>query len=90
MANHKSAIKRHKQSLVRKERNRSVKSALKTVLKKVEGAVSDKNAEEAAKNLGAAVIALDKAASKGIIHKKNAARNKSRLARKVNALGASD
>ena len=88
MANHKSAIKRHKQSLVRKERNKTVKSSLKTVTKKVEAAISDKNSDEATTSLKVATIALDKAASKGVIHKKTASRSKSRLTKKVNALSA--
>jgi len=88
LANHKSAIKRHKQSLVRKERNKTVKSSLKTVTKKVEAAISDKNSDEATTSLKVATIALDKAASKGVIHKKTASRSKSRLTKKVNALSA--
>ena len=88
MANHKSAIKRHKQSLVRRERNRVVKSALKTVAKKVETAISGNEADVADNSLKAAIVALDRAARKGVIHKKTAARKKSRLAKKVNALSA--
>jgi len=86
LANHKSAIKRHKQSLVRRERNKTVKSSLKTVTKKVEAAIADKNAEEAVSSLKIASVVLDKAASKGVIHKNTAARSKSRMTRKVNAL----
>ncbi len=87
MADHKSAVKRHKQSLVRRERNRLVKSALKTAAKKVESAVAEKE-KDASDTLKAAVVALDKAARKGVIHKKTAARKKSRLTKKVNALSA--
>jgi small subunit ribosomal protein S20 len=87
LADHKSAVKRHKQSLVRRERNRIVKSTLKTVAKKVESAVAEKE-KDAADTLKAAVIALDRAARKGVIHKKTAARKKSRLTKKVNALSA--
>jgi len=86
LANHKSAIKRHKQSLVRKERNKTVKSSLKSVTKKVEAAIAEKNTEEAVSTLKTAAVALDKAASKGVIHKNTASRNKSRLTKKVNAL----
>lgn len=88
MANHKSAVKRHKQSLVRRERNRVVKSTLKTVAKKVEGAVSENEADTAGNSLKEAIVALDRAARKGVIHKKTAARKKSRLTKKVNALSA--
>ena len=88
MADHKSAIKRHKQSLVRRERNRVAKSALKTATKKVEASLTENKADEAAQSLKKVTIALDKAARKGIIHKNAAARTKSRLSKKVNALAA--
>lgn len=88
MANHKSAIKRHRQSLKRRERNRTVKSSLKTVAKKLEAAVIKKDPDEASKILQSAIVALDKAAGKGVIHKNTAARKKSRLSKKVNALTA--
>jgi len=86
LANHKSAIKRHKQSLKRKERNKTVKSSLKTVTKKVEAVLESGNTEDAPSILKQAVTALDKAAGKGIIHKKTAARKVSRLSKKVNAI----
>ena len=88
MANHKSAIKRNKQNLVKRERNKNVKSALKTAIKRVEAAVADNKSEEASQTLNSTVIALDIATSKGVIHKNMAARNKSRLTKKVNALSA--
>lgn len=88
MANHKSAIKRHKQSLVKKERNKVVKSALKTVAKKVETALSEKNADAAKEALKTAIVSFDKAAGKGIIHSKTASRKVSRLSKKVNSLAA--
>ncbi len=88
MANHKSAIKRHKQSLVRRDRNKTVKSALRTITKKVETAISENKPEEAANVLKTAVVALDKAARKGVIHQNSAARSKSRLSKKVNGLSA--
>lgn len=85
MANHKSAIKRHKQSLVKRERNNTVRTSLKTIAKKVETLAGGKDSEEAAKVLQSAIIAFDKAASKGVIHKRTAARKKSRLSKKINA-----
>lgn len=88
MADHKSAIKRHKQSLVRRDRNKNVKSALRTITKKVETAISENQPEEAANVLKTAVVALDKAARKGVIHQNSAARSKSRLSKKVNGLSA--
>jgi len=86
LANHKSAIKRHKQSLKRNKRNTAVKSSLKSITKKVETAVANNNAEDAAVVLKQAVVALDKAAGKGIVHKKTASRKISRLTKKVNAV----
>ena len=88
MADHKSAIKRHKQSLVKRERNRLAKSALKTIAKKVEGAISEKNIDVAKEALKSAIVAFDRAAGKGIIHANVASRKISRLSRKVNAIAA--
>jgi len=86
MATHKSAIKRDRQSKVRRLRNRSIKSELKTAIKRVELSVESKNHEEAQENLARAIPTIDKAATKAVIHKRNAARNISRLTRDVNAL----
>jgi len=88
LANHKSAIKRVRQNLKRNERNRQARSRMRTLIKKVERAVSSKNAEEAQNHLPDALRILDKSASKGLIHKNQAARKKSRLSRKVNGLAA--
>ena len=66
-----------------------VKSRLHRLIKKVEAAVKDSDSEGASKNLHAAAVALDKAASKGVIHKNKASRKKSRLSKKVGALSAS-
>jgi small subunit ribosomal protein S20 len=89
LATHASALKRARQSEVKRQRNTTVKSAVKTHAKKVLAAVEAKNAQEAKKALADAVPAIQKASSKGVIHKKNAARKISRLAKKVNALGLS-
>jgi small subunit ribosomal protein S20 len=86
LATHKSAEKRDRQSKVRRERNIAAKSAIKTKVKAVIAAVESQNKENSAKELKATVPALAKAASKGLIHKKNASRKISRLTRKVNAL----
>ena len=88
MANIKSAQKRIRVTEAKTIRNRMVKSALKTVIKKFEATVATKNADEAKTALTKVVKALDMAASKGIIHKNMAARKKSRLAAKLNALNA--
>ena len=81
-----SALKRARQTVKRNLRNISVKSTLKTVIKKVETAVSSGNKEDALKSLLAAVRVLNVAASKGIIHRNTASRKISRLTKKVNTL----
>ena len=88
MANHKSALKRHRQSLVRRSRNRAIKSVLKTSIKAVNVAVEQESAEEARAALKVAIPTIGKAASKGTLNKFNASRKVSRLTRKVNALEA--
>jgi small subunit ribosomal protein S20 len=81
-----SAEKRARQSVKRNLRNRSVESGVKTVLKKVETAVTSGNRDEAGKALLQAVKALNTAASKGVVHRNTASRNISRLTKKVNAV----
>jgi small subunit ribosomal protein S20 len=81
-----SAEKRARQSVKRNLHNRNVESGVKTVLKKVETAVTSGNRDDAGKALLLAVKALNKAASKGVVHRNTASRNISRLTKKVNAL----
>lgn len=88
MANHQSALKRQRQNIVRRSRNRAIKSVLKNSIKAVNVAVEQESAEEARAALTIAIPTIGKAASKGTIHKSNAARKVSRLTRKVNALEA--
>ena len=83
-----SAMKRARQAVKRNLRNTSVLSSVKTVLKKVEEAIASGNREDAGKALLRAVVALNKAASKGVIHDNTASRKISRLTKKVNALPA--
>ena len=83
-----SAMKRARQAVKRNLRNTSVLSAVKTVLKKVEEAIASGNREDAGKALLKVVTALNKAASKGVIHNNTASRKISRLTKKVNALPA--
>jgi small subunit ribosomal protein S20 len=80
MANHPSAEKRNRQRVKRTDRNRAVKSEVRTVIKKARTAIetAPKDAKEAVK---AAASAIDIAKAKGVVHKKAAARKKSRLAR---------
>lgn len=88
MPNIKSAIKRVKVSEKRRQRNSSQKSALRTAVKAFETTVATNNVESAKEALILASKKLDKAASKGLIHKNAANRKKSRLAKKLNAMNA--
>ena len=86
MAIHKSVIKRQKQAEKQQLINKSAKSLLKTLAKKVEQAVEAKNADVAKAAMVNAMKAYDKAASKGILHKNTASRKISRLSTKVGKL----
>ena len=86
MAHHASARKQMRQSLKRRARNRKNTSQLKTQVKKLRAAVAKGDSEAAKKLLSETVGAIDKAAKKGVIHDNAAARYKSRLSRRVNAL----
>lgn len=88
MATHKSAIKRQKQAEKKHEINKSAKSMLKTLAKKVEQAVAAKNADVAKDAMIKAMKAYDKAASAGILHKSTASRKISRLSSKVSKITA--
>jgi len=80
VANSKSAEKRIRQNARRRERNRSIRSRVRTVTKAFEEAVEAGNVEQAQEEYSRAVSALDRAASKGIIPNSRASRKKSRLA----------
>ena len=86
MANIKSAKKRILVTETKTARNKSIKSAVKTSIKKVEAAVANKYKEEAQAALTAAISTITKAANKGVYHKNNAARKVSRLTKLVNEL----
>ncbi len=86
MANIKSQIKRNRQTITRHERNKGVRTRLKTDLKNFRTAHDAGDADAAADAFKVAARALDKAATKGIIHANNAANKKSRMARKLAAL----
>ena len=87
MANHKSAVKRAKQSEVRRVRNRSRRTRMKHAIKSLEEAVASRDPDQTAIRLKEAVSVIDKTASHGVIHKNHASRKISRLTQKVNALG---
>jgi len=85
LANHKSALKRHRQSEKRRLRNASVKSSIKTQIKKVRAATAGGEAETAAEELKKAISLLDRAVTKGVLHRNNASRRISRLTVAANA-----
>jgi small subunit ribosomal protein S20 len=82
VANIKSQIKRNRQNLVRQERNKAVRSELKTRTKSALAA-AESGADDADERLRQAVKRIDTAAAKGVIHKNQAARRKSRLVAKA-------
>ena len=86
MANIKSQIKRNKQTDAAHERNKAVKSALKTSIRKFRETAAAGNADEAKAAAVDAAKQLDKAASKGVIHKNQAANRKSAIAKKTASL----
>lgn len=86
MANHPSAEKRNRQRIKRTAKNRAVKSSVRTIVKKVRVALQTKDKSAAELALKTAIVALDKAASKGVFHKKNASRKISRLSAQVHKL----
>lgn len=87
MANHKSALKRAKQSNIKRIRNMAVKTRVKKIIKKVHLAVEE-NSDDASSMFDKAKSIIDKAANKGVIHKNNAARKISRLSHSVNTISA--
>ena len=88
MANIKSQIKRNKQNEKRRMRNKAVKSSLKTAIRKFNETATTGDPEVAATLLRDASRALDKAASKGVIHKNQAANRKSAIAKRLATLSA--
>lgn len=84
MANIKSAEKRWRQNIKRRARNRMVRSATRTYVKDARLAIEDGDVQESAEAVREAISALDRAVSKGVIHRNNAARRKSRLMQRMN------
>lgn len=87
MPNIKSQVKRVKTNEKRRQFNASYKASMRTAIKNVEVAIENKNVEVAKEAYNTANKKLDKAVAKGICHKNFAARQKSRLSKKINALG---
>jgi small subunit ribosomal protein S20 len=88
VANIKSQIKRNRQNEKRRLRNKSVKSELKTLVRKFNEATTSGDAEQAAVLMRDASRKLDKAVSKGVIHKNQAANRKSAIAKKLTSASA--
>lgn len=88
MANTKSALKRIRSSERKKARNKPVRTALKTYVRSAVSQITTGVVEDSAEAVVRAISALDKAAGKGVIHRNQAARRKSRLMAKLNRLNA--
>lgn len=86
MPNHKSAAKRVRQNKKRRERNRAIRSALRTQIKKLRAAIAAGNKDLCLELLNPTISKIDKAVSKGVLHKNTAARYKSRLTTQINKL----
>ena len=84
MANIRSAIKRIRSSARKRERNRVFRSRARTLINKTRKLIAEGKIEEAREEAQLTIVALDKAAQKGIIHKNKAARSKSRLMKSLN------
>jgi len=86
MANHRSALKRARQTTRKTAANRSNTSQLRTALRKLRQSLQSGDAKQAKEAFGSTVSMIDKAAKKGVIHKNTAARYKSRLSARVAAV----
>lgn len=87
MANHKSAIKRIRQNEKRRLHNRHYRNRARTLVKKARAAIASGEVAEAQEATRLAVRDLDKLATRGVVHKRNAARRKSRLMKQLAAMG---
>ena len=87
MANHKNTLKAHKQDLVRRMRNRGMRTRLRRALKSLRAAIEEGKTDEAQSAFSGTVSLIDKLSAKGIIHDNTAARYKSRLAKRIAGAG---
>ena len=87
MANHKSALKRIRTNERKRLRNRLVRNRTRTFVKKARLEIDGGDASNAREATAVAIRELDKAVSKGVLHKNTAARRKSRLMKQLNSLG---
>jgi len=88
VANHKSALKRAKQNTIRRQRNKTVRTRVKNVVKDVRLAAGGQPGDQVVSSLNLAKSVIDTAAKKGVIHPKTAARKISRLSKLVNKISA--
>jgi small subunit ribosomal protein S20 len=88
LANHKSAIKRAGQNEIRRLRNKSTKTRIKSIVKDVRTTAAESSSDKTAAHITAAQSIIDKASKKGVIHKKTASRKISRLAKLANSAKA--
>ena len=88
MASHASALKAHRQNIVRRERNRNMRTRLRGALRSIRAAIDTGNPDEMKDALRDTVSLVDKMAAKGVIHKNAAARHKARLASRVSKKSA--
>jgi small subunit ribosomal protein S20 len=88
LASHASALKAHRQNIVRRERNRNMRTRLRGALRSIRAAIDTGNPEEMKDALRDAVSLVDKMAAKGVIHKNAAGRYKARLASRVSKKSA--
>jgi small subunit ribosomal protein S20 len=86
LANIKSQIKRNKTNEKARQRNKAVRSEVRSYVRVVRENIAAGNKEEAQQSYAVAARKLDKAVSKGVLHKNNAANRKSRLSTQINAL----
>ncbi len=85
MANHKSAIKRARQNELRRLRNKSVKTRIKTIVKDIRSSAVETSGADISAKINAAQSEIDRASKKGVIHKRTAARKISRLTKLANS-----
>jgi len=87
LANHKSALKRARQSEDRRMRNKSTKTRVKSVIKDIRAAVANPSGKDLTADLNIAKSIIDKAAKKGCLHPNTAARKISRMSKLLNSMG---
>jgi small subunit ribosomal protein S20 len=88
LANHKSAVKRARQNELRRLRNKSVKTRIKTIVKDFRSSAGEPSGEDMSAKITTVQSAFDKAAKKGVVHKRTAARKVSRLTKLRNSVSS--